>query len=175
METPTLSSERLLYRPVTMDDIDFLFELFSRPETNKYSEYTDVKTKEEAVQIFEHFMKPGGDGLFRVMITSQTGESLGTIGLYDYSTQHKRAEIGFELMKEHWGNGYMTEAARTIMDYGFNTLDLVRIEATVDSENLPSARVLEKLGFKHEGTMKKRFYHDEKWHDELWYGFVKDS
>ncbi len=174
METPTLTSERLSYRPIIEEDIDFIYELFSRSETNQYSEYPDLKTREEAVELYERFMKPGGEDRFRVMIEHH-GEPIGTIGLYSYSKDHKRAEIGYDLLKEHWGKGYMTEAVRTIIGYGFETLGLVRIEATVDTENIGSIKVLEKTSFKHEGTLRKRFYHDDKWHDEMWYGLLRDS
>jgi ribosomal-protein-alanine N-acetyltransferase len=158
-----------------MDDIEFIYELFSRSETNKYSEDPDVKSMEEAVELYKKYLEPSDKGRFRVLIESLEGEPLGTIGIYLYSESHKRAELGYDLMKEHWGNGYITEAVKTIMDYGFNTLGLVRIEATVDSENSASMRVLEKNGFEHEGTRRKRFYHDGRWHDEELYSFLKPS
>ncbi len=174
METPTLSSERLRFRPILMDDIDFIFKLFGRSETNKYSEDPDVKTREEAVAMYEKYMKPGAETRFRVIIEKE-GEPMGTIGLYLYSKEHKRAEMGYDLMREHWGKGYTTEAVKAIVDHGFNTLGLVRVEATVDSENGASARVLEKVGFTHEGTLRKRFYHDGKWHDEMVFGLLKSD
>lgn len=154
-----------------MDDIDFVFKLFSRSETNKYSEDPDVTTREEAVEMYEKYMKPGGETRFRVII-EKDGESIGTIGMYLYSKEHKRAEMGYDLLKEHWGKGYITEAVGAMVSYGFNELGLERIEATVDSENVASARVLEKNGFQHEGTLRKRFYHDGKWHDEMVFGLL---
>lgn len=171
METPTLTSEHLRFRPILMDDIDFVFKLFSRSETNKYSEDPDVTTREEAVEMYEKYMKPGGETRFRVII-EKDGESIGTIGMYLYSKEHKRAEMGYDLLKEHWGKGYITEAVGAMVSYGFNELGLERIEATVDSENVASARVLEKNGFQHEGTLRKRFYHDGKWHDEMVFGLL---
>jgi ribosomal-protein-alanine N-acetyltransferase len=175
METPTLASERLRFRPILMGDIDFIFELFGRSETNRYSEDPDVKTLEEAVAMYEKYMKPGGESRFRVLIEDLSGEPMGTIGMYLYSKEHKRAEMGYDLMKEHWGKEYMTEAVGAMVSYGFNVLGLERIEATVDSENGASARVLEKNGFKHEGTMRRRFYHDGKWHDEMVLGLLKSD
>jgi len=111
METPTITSERLRLRPITSDDIDFIYELFGRSETNRYSEYPDLKTREEAVDMYEKFMKPGGEGHFRVLI-ERLGKPVGTIGMYGHSKDHKRAEMGYDLTREHWGNGYMTEAVR---------------------------------------------------------------
>ena len=157
-----------------MDDIDFIFTLFGRSETNLYSEEPDVKSMEEAVAMYEKYMKPGGETRFRVLI-EKDGEPMGTIGMYLYTEEHKRAEMGYDLMKEHWGKGYITEAVGAMVSYGFNELGLERIEATVDSENGASARVLEKNGFKHEGTLRRRFYHDGKWHDEMVFGLLKSD
>ena len=175
METPNITSERLRLRPILMDDIEFVFNLFSRSETNRYSEYPDLKTREEAVEMYEKYMKPGGEGKFRVMIESQSGEPMGTIGIYAYSKENKRAEVGYDLMREHWGKGYMTEAVEALVSYGFDALGLERIEATVDPENVASMRVLEKSGFQHEGTLRKRFHYKGGWHDELCFGRLKDS
>ncbi|MBT3285198.1 GNAT family N-acetyltransferase [Candidatus Bathyarchaeota archaeon] len=158
METPTLLSKRLRLRPILIDDVEFIYELFSRSETNKYSEYPDLKTRDEAVEMYDKFMRPGGESRFRVII-ERLGESIGTIGMYSNSKDHKRAEIGYDLMREHWGNGYMTEAVEALVSYGFETLGLERIEATVDPENGASIRILEKNSFQHEGTLRKRFHY----------------
>ena len=175
METPRLITERLLMRPITRDDIDFIFELFKRSETNKYSEYPDLKTRDEAVEMYESYLKPGFDDHFRVIIEKKdTGTPMGTIGLYKYSETHRRAEMGYDLLKEYWGNGYISEAVRAITNYGFNDLGLIRIEATVDQENSRSIRVLERVGFKHEGTLLKRYYYRGRFHNELYYGIIKE-
>ena len=76
--------------------------------------------------------------------------------MYGYSKEHRRAEMGYDLMSEHWGDGYMTEAVEAMVSYGFNKLGLERIEATVDPENGASIRTLEKNGFKQEGLLRQR-------------------
>jgi RimJ/RimL family protein N-acetyltransferase len=175
METPSLVTERLNLRPISPNDIDFIFKLFKRSETNKYSEYPDLKTWDEAMEMYEGYLKPGFESHFRVIIEKKDTETpIGTIGFYKYSETHKRAEMGYDLLKEYWGNGYVTEAVRAISDYGFNDLGLIRIEATVDPENSRSIRVLERTGFKHEGTLLKRYYYRGSFHDELYYGIIKE-
>ena len=175
METPNLVTERLYLRPITTDDINFIFELFRRRETNKYSEHPDLKTLDEAREMYESYLRPGFENHFRVIIEDkETGTFMGTIGLYKYTSAHKRAEIGYDLLKDYWGNGYITESVRAIINYGFNDLGLIRIEATVDPENSRSIRVLERTGFKHEGTLLKKYYYNESFHDELVYGLIKE-
>ncbi|MNG37036.1 Spermidine N(1)-acetyltransferase [compost metagenome] len=68
--------------------------------------------------------------------------------------EHKKAEIGFWLLPEFWGQGFMQEAFPLICDYGFNKLDLNRIEGFVDSENINCKKAVERLNFKFEGTMR---------------------
>ena len=175
METPSITTERLRLRPVTETDIDFVFKLFSRTETNLYSEYPDIKSLKEAEEMYVRYMKPGSDTHFRVIIElNSTTESIGTIGFYNYITDYRRVEMGYDLLKEYWGQGYMSEAVQAIIKYGFEELGLVRIEATVDPENIRSIKVLERNGFKHEGTLRKRYYYSGKWRDELFYGLLKE-
>ena len=175
MESPVITTRRLKLRPVTEQDIDFIFKLFSRTETNLYSEYHDLETRKEAEEMYEHYMKPGSETHFRLLIElNRTTEPIGTIGLYKYNSDHRRAEIGYDLLKEHWGQGYMSEAVQSIIMYGLEELGLIRIEATVDPENTGSIKVLERNGFKHEGTLVKRYHYKGKWRDEYYYGLVKE-
>ena len=82
---------------------------------------------------------------------------IGTIGFHKWSRAHLRAEIGYDLSPEHWGKGYMGEAARAATDRGFQKMGLHRIDARVYVENQPSIRLLQRLGFKQEGTLRDYF------------------
>ena len=173
METPPLETERLLLHPMNEEDIPFVFKLFSRNETNKYSEYPDLKNMKEAEELYEKFIKPGSENHFRLLIKlKENGEPIGTIGLYNFTIIHMRAELGYDLLKEYWGNEYMTEAVKALIDYGFGRLGLVRIEASVDSENVASIMVLERTGFQLEGNMRERNFYKGKFHDERFYGLL---
>jgi ribosomal-protein-alanine N-acetyltransferase len=173
MHTPRLTTLRTTLRPINPNDIDFIFTLFSRPETNKYSEHPDIATKKEATEMYEKFMKPCNESHFRLIIENTDHTPMGTIGLYNYSINHRRAEIGYDLLKEYWGLGIMSETVKAIVEYGFEELNLVRIEATVDSENIGSIRVLEKNGFVLEGQRAMRYYYRQKWHNEACYAIIK--
>jgi ribosomal-protein-alanine N-acetyltransferase len=173
MDTPTLSSPRLTLRPVTPDDIPFILKLFARSETNLYSGYDDIKTLAEAEQMYETYLKPGFPNHFRVVIElKDTGEPIGTIGLYYYTKESRRAEMGYDMLKEQWGMGLMTEAVEEILRYGFEKLDLNRVEATTDSENAASNRILERTGFTLEGCLRQRHIYKDDFHDELFFGLL---
>jgi [ribosomal protein S5]-alanine N-acetyltransferase len=94
-----------------------------------------------------------------------SGALVGAIGL-ELSVEHSRAELGYWIGKQYWGQGIATEAAREIMIYGFEALGLRRIYAHHIARNPASGRVMAKIGMKHEGTLRQ---HIKKW------GFFEDA
>ena len=84
-----------------------------------------------------------------------TNEFYGAIGLNDLKVEHKKAELGFWLLKEHWGKGYISEVFPEICKFGFEKRKLHRIEAIVEQENTNSKKCLIKNNFLLEGTMKE--------------------
>lgn len=80
---------------------------------------------------------------------------IGTCGFHCWNKNHFRAEVGYELGEAFWNKGYATEAISSILIYGFEFMDLKRIEAIVYPENNPSEKLLLNLGFEHEGLLKK--------------------
>jgi len=174
METPLLETERLRLRPMTETDLGFTYRLFSDPETNRYSSYDGLATPEDAVRMYKGYLRPGFEDHFRVALElRETGEAVGTMGLYKYSERDRRAELGYDLLRSHWGRGIMSEAVGALLGYGFGELGLDRVEATVDPLNLRSVRLLERLGFTLEGRMRERYWYKGGPHDELVYGLLK--
>jgi RimJ/RimL family protein N-acetyltransferase len=173
MDSPTLTTERLVLRPATQADVPFVLSLFSRSETNRYSSFGDISTAEEAQRLFDAFLKPGSETHFRLVADLRSsGEAVGTLGLYSYSEANRRAELGYDLLREHWGRGLTTEAVRELLRYAFEELGLNRVEATTDPENAGSVRVLEKTGFTREGLMRQRHHYKGSFHDEAFYGLL---
>jgi ribosomal-protein-alanine N-acetyltransferase len=87
--------------------------------------------------------------------TRADGQLIGAVGLREIDTQHSRAEMGFWIGVEQWGNGYATEAAKGVVCYGFQELKLNRIHAHHMVRNAASGRVLEKIGMKQEGLLRQ--------------------
>lgn len=79
----------------------------------------------------------------------------GAIGYNDADPQHKRAELGYWLYPEYWGQGIMQAALRQFLALVYHTTDLHRLLAVVEEPNLPSARLLERAGFRYEGTARE--------------------
>lgn len=176
METPRLETERLVLRPITVEDMGFVYELFSRPETNRYSGHESLSSLEEAKNMYDKYMKPGSPNRFRLAVElKETGGPVGTLGLYSYSERDRRAELGYDLLEEHWGRGIMTEAVREVVRYGFEVLGLNRVEATMDPLNTRSVRLVERLGFKREGRLRERYIYKDGRRDEFVYGLLRSD
>ena len=170
---PRIETERLILRGLTEEDIPFLFEHFSEDEINEYSSDENLTSMEEAKKLYEKYIVPR-PGLFRLgLVLRETGELIGTIGLYGIDGTSRRAVVGADLMRRHWGKGFMTEALRALIRYGFEEMKLNRIEATADPQNLRSLRLMERCGFKKEGVLRERFYYKGSFHDDAIYSLLK--
>jgi RimJ/RimL family protein N-acetyltransferase len=100
---------------------------------------------------------------------------IGTLTLFRLDRDHRRAEIGYALASRHWGKGLASEALCLALHHAFDTLQLERIEADTDPRNAPSRRMLERLGFAHEGTLRKRWFVNDEWCDTAFYGLLRED
>ncbi|MFZ5877336.1 MAG: GNAT family N-acetyltransferase [Nitrospirota bacterium] len=92
---------------------------------------------------------------------------VGLIGFIRWETEAATAEIGFGIVQAMWGQGYMTEACRAVVDYGFSDMALRRIEARCQITNPASARVLEKIGMRREAMVRGRV-HSKAPEEDFW-------
>lgn len=127
-------------------------------------------TKEAAIAFLERVAKSDPVTVHGI---EWNGIHVGNIGLHPQSDIYsKTAELGYFVGEDYWGRGIATEAIRLACDYGFNVLDLNRIEAGVFEYNLPSMHILEKNGFKKEGIALKRGVKNEKVMDIHQYALI---
>jgi len=97
---------------------------------------------------------------------------IGTVGFNNFIKLH-RANIGYDLQTDHWNKGYITEALKAVINYGFNKLEINRIEAEVMQGNIISERVLTKLNFKNEGVLREWMFWNEKHYDMTMFSLLK--
>jgi ribosomal-protein-alanine N-acetyltransferase len=175
MHVPDMNTERLLLRILTEDDIPFIHEIFSLEETNRYVSNPPVKDMSEAREIYEKYCKPK-PYLFRIgMILKESGKLIGTLGLYSIDMENRRATLGFDLLPEHWGHGYMTEACSALLDHAFTEMGLNRIQASAEPDNIRSIRVMERLGFTREGVMRQLDFYKDAYHDDVVFSMLKQD
>lgn len=154
-ETPTIRTNRFLLRQFVDSDIENVFKGLSHPDIIKHygvNFQTLEATKEQMT--FYADLEKDETGIWFAVCSLDNKTFYGAGGLNNLSKDHKKAEIGFWLLTDFWGQGIMTEAMPLICDYGFDKLGLHRIEGFVESDNINCKRAMSKLDFQHEGTMK---------------------
>lgn len=104
-----------------------------------------------------------------------TGKLIGTIDYISWNTQHKSAEIGYVLSQDYWGKGVMTEAAKEVIAFGFEQMDLTRIQAKCFAENIGSERVMQKSGMTFEGILRKSMFIKGAHRDLKMYSILKEE
>ncbi len=156
MSLKTFQTERLILRPMTEKDADFILELLNDPAFIRYIGDRKVRTLEGArVYITDGPVASyarNGFGLYLVELR-ESGESMGMCGLIRRNTL-KDVDIGYAFLPKFWSRGYAFEAAQEMKLYAREELGLKRLVAVVDPENLASIYLLEKLGMKFEKMVR---------------------
>ena|SRR5271165_4095050 len=162
MAFTALQTGRLTLRAYTRTDIPALIPLIGAREVAATTlriphPYTRDDARDFiAITQDEH---SGGTGLHLAIVLRESETLCGGVGLR-IESDHRRAELGYWIGVPHWGNGYATEAAGAVVNYGFSMLGLRRIFASHFANNSASARVLRKIGMRREGCQRA---HVLKW------------
>jgi [ribosomal protein S5]-alanine N-acetyltransferase len=174
-DLPTLETERLILRKMVLNDAEAVFAYASNSEVSRYTLWETHRSIEDsraflefATQKYENGGEPDWGIVYR-----GNGCLVGACGLVNWEAEHARAEVGFVLSREYWGRGLMSEAVRAILRFGFERMNLNRIEARCIAENAASARVMEKVGMVYEGTLRQREYIKGTYRDIKLYAILK--
>ena len=174
---PTLTTKRLILREVVDADADDLLVFRGDPEVQRYN-LDPMKTRSEALSLIRTMQ-----GWFASRYAIQWGITLrgedrvlGLCGLHDWSRNHRRASLGYDLARSHWGRGIATESMNAVLRYGFEQMNLNRIEAVTIVDNTRSIRLLERLGFALEGVRRESsLENDGKFHGSAVYGLLRSE
>ncbi|WP_096154418.1 MULTISPECIES: GNAT family N-acetyltransferase [Bacillus] len=175
---PILETERLILREVTPEDATDMFEYLSDKEVvtsmglEPYKSAIDVLVEE--INWYKSIVEEG-TGIRWVITKKDSNVVIGSCGFLNMSRKHHRAEIGFELNKEYWGQGIASEAVEAVIHYGYKNLNLERIEAIVDPPNLLSQKLMEKQGFRKEGLLRRYEYNFGKFNDVYMYSLIRQD
>ena len=150
---PTLHTERLTLRRMSVKDTDDMFDYAKRQETTEYLLWYPHQTRKYTEDALRYIGTRYNLGEFYdwAVIENESGRMIGTCGFTRFDLPHNSAEIGYVLNPDFHGKGYATEAARRVIDFGFSELSLHRIEAKFMLGNDASLHVMEKLGMTLEG------------------------
>ena len=175
LPTPTLGTARLRLRPFDSRDVDYLFALQSNPRVLRYWDAPPWTEPDRAERFLATCRQMAADGTGARLVVERVddGTFLGWCALNRWSPVHRSASLGYCFAEAAWGHGYATEAARALLEWAFDTLNLNRVQAETDTRNLAAARVLEKLGFVREGTMREDCVVDGEVSDSWVYGLLR--
>jgi ribosomal-protein-alanine N-acetyltransferase len=168
----TLATPRLSLRPLADGDVDALFSIFSDAEVAAYWSAPALVDRAGAEALLEE-IRNARDLMQWGITRTGTDAVIGTCTLFALNLPHKRAEIGYALARNAWGQGIAHEAVSAVLRHAFEDLDLHRIEADVDPRNTPSIRLLARLGFRQEGHARERWHVADGIHDALLFGLLR--
>jgi RimJ/RimL family protein N-acetyltransferase len=174
---PRLTGARVSLRAYRDGDADALMALYGDPRITRYWSHEPWTDRAQVIAYLERMRRDRETREFYpwAIATNEDDSLIGTVALYELDHAHHRGMIGYSLSTSRQGNGYANEALCLMIDHAWNGLGLQRLEADTDPHNAPSRRLLEKLGFVLEGTMRKRWFVHGAWHDTLWYGLLNED
>jgi len=175
LTTPTLHTSRLRLRPFASADADALFALHSNADVLRYWDAPPWSAPARAERFIAtcRQIAEEGSGARLAIDRGSDGAFLGWCGLTRWNPDYRSASLGYCLDDAAWGHGYATEAGRALLQWAYDTLDLNRVQAEADTRNAASARVLEKLGFVREGTLREDCIVNGEVSDTWVYGLIK--
>ncbi|MET3699643.1 ribosomal-protein-alanine N-acetyltransferase [Bacillus oleivorans] len=172
---PVLETDRLVLRKVIKEDAHSIFKYLSDEEVMRYYGLEPFQTVDDALSEISWYetIQNSKTGIRWGITLKGEGEVIGSCGFHNTVSQHYRAEIGFELSKEYWGKGIASEAIKAMISFGFEQINLNRIEALIEQQNFPSQKLVEKQGFIREGLLRSYEFTRGKFDDLYMYSLLK--
>ena len=160
MQPPsTITTERLILRQPTDQDAELIFEQYAGDlDVTKYLSWQPHKSMAQTNEYLERCITAWQEkSAFPFVLIRRNDARL--IGMVEIRIDNFKADLGYVLAKSLWGKGYMSEAVKALVDWSLKQTEIHRVWAVCDTENVASARVLEKVGMKREGILKKWLVH----------------
>jgi len=175
LPTPTLHTARLRLRPFSEADADAIYALQSNPHVLRYWDAPPWQERARAERFLAvcRRMAEEGTGARLAIERAAAGGFIGWCALFEWNPDYRSAGLGYCFVEAAWGQGFATEAAGAMLQWAFDTLDLNRVQAETDTRNIASGRVLEKLGFVREGTLRQNCVVDGDVSDSWVYGLLR--
>lgn len=172
MHFPTLQTCRLTIRQFTAADAPAVYAYTSNPQVMTYIPEGPLSAEQARAFVEQH---SGADARAVAVVRSADHQLVGHLSFHPWFAP-QTYEIGWVFHPEFHGQGYASESAQALLDYGFESLELHRIVATCQPENPASARVMAKIGMRCEGHFRQCIYRENGvWWDELFYAILREE
>ncbi len=175
---PPIESERLLLRGREPEDAEAIFRYASDPDVTPYMAWEPSRSLADVWDFLDgvtahNYEQEELD--YALALRSAPEVLIGGVGVYWHPKQHRVMELGYVLSKDHWGQGYVPEAARALIQYAFRTTPVARIYAPIFAENSKSRRAAEKIGLRFEGVLRSAVEFRGQRRDEAIYAILRDE
>jgi len=172
---PQLETERLILRAYKSSDLNLMHHIKSDKGVLKYLDRKpskDVSETQKSIDLINTSFDEGR-AINWIIELKETHESIGDLGIWNIDFKNARGEIGYALRESAWGKGYMTEALKAVIDFGFNQFNLHSFEANINPLNNGSRKLLQRLNFKKEAFFKESYYFDGHFLDSEIYSLIE--
>ncbi|MET3018977.1 GNAT family N-acetyltransferase [Flavobacterium hydatis] len=151
-EFPRLETQRLVLRSLENQDFELIHKLHSDPVVNSFvgRDNSSSLEKAQAYIIRMNNMVAKNECIYWVITTKENNDLIGSACLWNFDFENKIVEIGYEMLPDYQGKGFMTEALREVVKHAFEEINSVIITAFPSSDNVSSVSILKKLNFQHE-------------------------
>jgi len=169
-----LQTSRLTLRPMTIADAESLHAIMSDAEVMAFWDMSEIEDIELTIAILKSQLADmkKKKSSYWAMTRTEDGLFVGCCDLSEIDRWHHRAEVGFIVSKAFWGDGYAQEAMEAVVDHAAQAMKLRRLTARTHLGNVRSVRLLEKLGFRHEGLLRGYVDRDGERRDCLMFGLL---
>ena len=175
-------SERLIYREFTESDFHLFYSVFSDEQVMKYALLEKFNCEEDILPYFKKVLKNNNTlenrkaFEFGVFLTSdESFIGFADVEIHNLNNFGGCGEIGYFLLPSYWGNGYATEIANSLIEICFKHINLHRVAARCNSNNLQSERIMKKVGMVKEGEFRKVRLKNGQWENEKHYSILNED
>ena len=174
--TKTIETERLTLRRFTYDDAESMMNNWAGDDyVQKMYGEPSYKTPEAVKGLLDKYIGGYEDGGYYrwAVIERDSGECIGQAAYFLVDRNNNFGEIEYCIGTAYQGRGYATEATKALIDYGFEQIGFHKVQICVRPANVPSRKVIEKCGFKYEGSLRDYFYIDGKYEDRMFFSILE--
>ena len=155
-----METDRLIFRAIKKSDLYDIYEYSSNPKTSEFLLWTPHESLDYTKKFIDVILSKYKSGDYNdwAIVLKRNNKMIGTCGFTRIDEYNSVAEIGYVINPKYWGNGYATEASKTVLKFAFEVLKVNRVEAKFIFGNEASLNVMNKIGMKFEGYQREAMY-----------------
>jgi [ribosomal protein S5]-alanine N-acetyltransferase len=174
---PILTTKRLTLRDIKLDDANDIYYYASNYDVSKFMVWNRHKSIEDTFNFINLTIENyTNESYFDwAIVLKENNKVIGTCGFPNYRNKIHYTDIGYVISKDYWNRGITTEAVNKIIEFAFKELNVIRIQAMCQIENLSSENLMKKIGMSCEGILKKYLLKNDKYYDMKLYAILKEE